>query len=407
VRVAIVAESFLPQLNGVTHSLLRVLDHLEAHGHEALVIAPDAPRGTATHAYGRSRVVRVTSAPLPGYQAVRIGLPGVGRLARILADFAPDVVHLASPFVLGWRAAQAARQLALPTVAVYQTEVPAYAGRYGVGALEPLLWNRVRDIHEAVTLTLAPSTHACRELAEHGVPRVRLWPRGVDARRFSPQHRDPAWRARVAPHGETVIGVVGRLAPEKQLDDLRAVADLPGTRLVLVGDGPERGRVQRAFPDALLTGQLDGAELARAVASMDVLVHPGEHETFCQSIQEAMASGVPVVAPARGGPVDLVDVSRTGWLYAPGDLGALRSHVLDLVGDERKRQAFGAAARAAVAGRGWGPVCDALLEHYAGARSLAASSADRPSADRPSADDIPSGHVPSGRATADPAAARP
>ncbi|HEX7806848.1 MAG TPA: glycosyltransferase family 1 protein [Cellulomonas sp.] len=374
-RVAIVAESFLPQVNGVTHSLLRVLEHLEQRGDTVLVVAPAAPRGTATTVHGRTPVVRVPSAALPGYQAVRVGWSGVCRLARTLADFAPDVVHLASPFVLGWQGAQAARQLDLPSVAVYQTEVPAYAGRYGVGALESFLWGRVREIHEAATLTLAPSTHACRQLAEHGVPRVRLWPRGVDSVRFAPEHRDDAWRRSVAPDGEVVLGYVGRLAPEKQLDHLAAVADLPGTRLVLVGDGPDRDRLARALPRAVLTGQLEGADLARAVASMDVLVHPGELETFCQSIQEAMASGVPVVAPARGGPLDLVDVSRTGWLYAPGDLAALRGHVLDLVGDESKRHAFGAAARAAVRGRGWGPVCEALIGHYAAAMSMRSTAA--------------------------------
>lgn len=374
-RVAIVAESFLPQMNGVTHSLLRVLDHLDRRGDTALVIAPGSSRGTVATGYGHTRVVRVPSAGLPGYQAVRIGWSGVGRLARTLVEFAPDVVHLASPFVLGWKAAQAARQLDLPTVAVYQTEVPAYAGRYGVGALEPLLWNRVREIHEAATLTLAPSTHTCARLAEHGVPRVRLWPRGVDSVRFSPAHRDDAWRRAVAPDGEVILGYVGRLAPEKQLDDLAAVADIPGTRIVLVGDGPDRDRLARAFPRAVLTGQLDGADLATAVASMDVLVHPGELETFCQSIQEAMASGVPVVAPARGGPLDLVDVSRTGWLYAPGDLGALRAHVLDLVGDVRKRHAFGAAARAAVHGRDWDLVCEALIEHYEAAMAMQAAAA--------------------------------
>jgi phosphatidylinositol alpha 1,6-mannosyltransferase len=374
VRVAIVAESFLPQMNGVTHSLLRVLDHLDRRGDAVLVIAPDTPRGATATGYGNARIVRVPSAGLPGYQAVRIGWSGVGRLARTLAEFAPDV-HLASPFVLGWKAAQAARQLDLPTVAVYQTEVPAYAGRYGVGALEPLLWNRVREIHEAATLTLAPSTHTCTRLAEHGVPRVRLWPRGVDSVRFSPRHRDDVWRRAVAPGGEVILGYVGRLAPEKQLDDLVAIADVPGTRIVLVGDGPDRDRLARALPHAVLTGQLDGDDLATAVASMDVLVHPGELETFCQAIQEAMASAVPVVAPARGGPLDLVDVSRTGWLYPPGDLGALRAHVLDLVGDERKRRAFGAAARSAVLGRGWDQVCEALIEHYQAAMDVRAAAA--------------------------------
>ncbi|MBI9116181.1 glycosyltransferase family 4 protein [Sanguibacter suaedae] len=383
-RIAIVAESFLPSVNGVTGTVLRVLEHVEALRltgvrHEVLVVAPEPQAATRSVAppAGTSRdgspgfvpdgvrVVRVPAVALPGYPDVRVAAGSPARLVRELRDFRPDVVHLASPFVLGARGARAAQALDVPCVAVYQTDVPAYAHRYSAPGLEPLLWSHVRRVHERAALTLAPSSAACAQLAAHRVPRVRRWGRGVDVAGFSPERRDAAWRAAVAPGGEVVVGYVGRLAPEKQVQDLAVLADVPGVRLVVVGDGPARGDLERLLPGAVFTGQLSGAALHSVMASLDVFVHTGELETFGQTLQEAHASGVPVVAPARGGPVDLVDPSRTGWLYAPGDLVGLRSHVVDLVGDARKRQAFGRAARAAVEGRTWARVCDELMGHYA------------------------------------------
>jgi phosphatidylinositol alpha 1,6-mannosyltransferase len=281
-----------------------------------------------------------------------------------LADFAPDVVHLASPFVLGWRAVQAAEQLGIPTVAIYQTEVPSYAARYGVPFLENWAWQRVENIHLAATRTLAPSSFAVNQLRGRGIPRVKLWRRGVDTVRFHPSKRDDGFRRRVAPAGERVIGFVGRLAIEKQVEDLVALSDVPNSRLVIVGDGPQRATLEALLPKALFTGFLGGDRLAAAVASFDLFVHPGELETFCQTIQEAMASGVPVVATGRGGPLDLVDSSRTGWLYTPGNLAQLRGYVVDLVGDDAKRAAFAAAAFAVVQGRTWGAVCGLLTQHY-------------------------------------------
>ncbi|MDP9986710.1 glycosyltransferase family 1 protein [Arthrobacter sp. FW306-05-C] len=363
-RIAIVAESFLPLMNGVTHSILRVLDHLQERGDDVLVIAPSAHDGGAASHVNGAEVHRLPAVPLAGYTNVRVALGGVYRVKRILAEYAPDVVHLASPFVLGWRAAQAASQLGIPTVAVYQTEVPGYAARYGVPFLENWAWARVEHIHLLATRTLAPSTFALNQLRGRGIPRVRMWRRGVDTARFSPEKRDDGWRASVAPNGERIIGYVGRLAAEKQVEDLAALAGMSNTRLVIVGDGPQRNALEAALPDALFTGFLGGEELARAVASFDLFVHPGEFETFCQTIQEAMASGVPVVATGRGGPLDLVENSRTGWLYEPGDLSGMRARVQDLVGDDAKRRAFATAAHASVQDRTWPALCSELIHHY-------------------------------------------
>lgn len=359
-RVAIIAESFLPQVNGVTNSVLRVLEHLRRGGHQAVVLAPGTPPASASGA----RVVPLRSVPMPGYSQFRVGVPSARAIARELAAFAPDVVHLASPFATGWSAVRATGRLNLPTVAVYQTDIAGFAGRYHLGAAVEGAWRMVRAIHDQVDLTLAPSRVAMASLEEHGVPRVRLWARGVDTEAFSPVHRDTRLRARLAPGGEVLVGFVGRLAAEKQVEDLAALDGLPGVRVVVVGDGPEGEDLRRALPQAVFLGQLTGPELHRLVASLDVAVQTGPYETFCQSAQEALAAGVPVVAVGAGGVAELVDPSRTGWLYPPGDLAALRSAVADLAGDEAKRQAMGQAARQQVRGRTWQVVGEQLLGHY-------------------------------------------
>ena len=364
-----VTESFLPHMNGVTGSVLQVLAHLERRGHEAFVIAPGAGRDHPLAMPGRA----VPSLPLPRYPAVRVAAAPVASIARALRSFRPDVVHLASPFVLGWQGLLAADGLDVPTVAVYQTDVVAYTERYGLPHATAIAAAHTRRLHRRATLTLAPSDAARRQLEGLGVDRVSLWGRGVDGLRFAPHRRDEGWRSRVAPSvatGDAIVGYVGRLAPEKQVEDLAALTAMPGIRLVIVGDGPSRPALERLLPRAVFLGHLEGAELATAMASFDVFVHPGESETFGQTIQEAQASGVPVVATGRGGPLDLVRSSIDGWLYRPGDADDLRARVADLAGDAAKRRAFAGAARDAVAGRTWESLGDGLLKHYARATTL-------------------------------------
>ena len=358
-RVLVVSESFLPQVNGVTNSVRRVLEHLAAEGHVAELVAPTGPAS-----YAGFPVTVARGASLPFYRDFRIGLGTRRRLRFVMQRFRPDVVHLASPATLGHQAALVAQELGIPAVAVYQTDLVGFALRYGIAGGPRAMARLTTRIHGRVARTLAPSSASMRQLADLGVADTHLWPRGVDLEAFHPGRRDEAVRDRIAPDGRLLVGYVGRLAAEKELDLLVHLHADPRFRLVLVGGGPEEGRLRRLLPDAHFAGVLHGAELGAVYASLDVFVHTGRHETFCQSAQEALASGVPVVAPRSGGPVDVVADEVAGFLYSPGDVGELGGFVDRLVDDALLRRRVSRAARLSVADRSWRAVNDALVEHY-------------------------------------------
>lgn len=367
-RIAIVAESFLPNVNGVSNSVLRVLEHLRRTGHQAAVIAPDTPRGQAPAGteYDGVSVHRVPAVMFPKVSTLPLGVPQP-RMVRILRDFAPDVVHLASPFVLGYGGLRAAQHLDIPTVAVYQTDVAGFADSYGAGFAARAAWRWTRHLHGRADRTLAPSSSAMEGLAAHGVPRVFRWSRGVDIERFAPSARDEDLRHSWSPEGKPIIGFVGRLAPEKHVERLAVLAQRDDLQLVIVGGGVERDALEKLMPTAIFTGELTGSALSRAYASLDVFIHPGEHETFCQAVQEALASGVPAIAPDAGGPRDLVIPGRNGMLLPVADFEARLGMAVDHLVQPATRSRFSAAARRGVLSRTWPAICDELLEHYAAA----------------------------------------
>jgi phosphatidylinositol alpha 1,6-mannosyltransferase len=363
VRVAIVAESFLPNVNGVSNSVLRILEHLNRTGHDAIVIAPDNPRrlGRAAAEHDGVPVHRMPSRMFPKVTSLPLGVPRP-RMVGILREFDPDIVHLASPALLGYGGLQAARFLGVPTVAVFQTDVPGFAKSYGIPIAYRAAWAWFRHLHRHAGRTLAPSSSAIESLAAQGIPRVHLWARGVDVAGFAPSARDQTVRRAWSPDGKPIVGFVGRLAPEKHVDRLKVLARNNDVQLVIVGDGIDREKLETALPTAVFTGTLYGAELATAYASIDVFVHPGEHETFCQAVQEALASGVPVVAPNAGGPRDLVTPGRTGLLLAVEEFEAqLPGAVTHLI---QARSRYAPAARRSVLARTWPAICDELLGHY-------------------------------------------
>ncbi|WP_436699178.1 glycosyltransferase family 4 protein [Nocardioides sp. BYT-33-1] len=359
-RVLVVAESFLPQINGVTNSVRRVLEHLAAEGHHAELMAPTGP-----DTYAGFRVRRARGANLPFYPDFRVGLETRRRLRQRMVRFRPDVVHIASPATLGFQAARAAEELGIPTVAIYQTDLVGFAERYDVPGGVRAAAGLTRRIHQHVDRTLAPSTASIDQLRALGVPHVHRWGRGVDLNAFHPRHRDEALRRRIAPDGRLLVGYVGRLAAEKELDLLRHLADDARYALVVVGAGPEEQRLRGLLGGrATFLGLLHGADLSRAYAALDVFVHTGRYETYCQAAQEALASGVPVVAPAAGGPVDVVADGASGLLYRPGDGADLAAAVDRLVRDADLRARMAATALRAVQERSWYAINEQLVAHY-------------------------------------------
>ncbi len=364
-RIAYVTESFPPVVNGVAITATRVAEHLVRRGHEPLVIAPEpAPGSPRPDAELNYPVARMPSVALPVYPEFRVGLPGP-RIRAAIAEHGADLVHLAGPVVFGASGGTAARKLGLPVVAVYATDMAAYARTYHLGRLgETVSWNLTRRTHNAADRTLSPSTATAADLMARGFERVSVWGRGVDTDRFDPVKRSDRLRFDLAPGGEVIVGYVGRLAVEKRLDLLTGVAALPGVRLVIVGAGPAEAVAKRALPSALFIGQRQGEELARAYASLDIFVHSGPHETFGNTLQEAAASGLPVVAPAAGGPLDLVEDGVTGFLVTPCDSNALAEAVATLAADWQLRAAQGHAARRSMLSRTWQARGDELIGHY-------------------------------------------
>ena len=366
-RVAVVTESFLPQINGVTNSVLRVLETLASKGHEALVIAPDSAEAPTT--YAGFRVKRVPSLAVKGL--LPVGFPQRS-MEPLIEGFNPDVIHLASPFFLGKYATRIAQRLNIPTLSIYQTDVAGFARHYGLSIAHSQLTNWVANIHKQTNRTLAPSTWSCDQLLSSGVDNVALWQRGVDNVKFNPSKRSDELRKSFVANnsGKIIVGYVGRLANEKRIEDLAPLHGRDDVQLVIVGDGPARQKLERALPRALFVGYQSGEDLAAHYASFDIFVHTGKHETFCQSIQESLASGVPVIAPNSGGPLDLVQHGATGFLLDTSNSADLVA-AFELLSDAHTRALMGITARESVISRTWEKVNGELINHY---RELAALS---------------------------------
>ena len=360
-RVAIVTESFLPALNGVTNSVLRVIESLESAGHEAMLISPTY----AERYYGNVECFRAPALP---FKQFAVGLPNI-YLTSTLAQFQPDVVHVASPFWLGGQAIAAAARLRVPSVAVYQTDVSGYLARYNMQFARAAVDRMIAAIHAPATLTLAPTPASASYLTKLGVKNVEVWGRGVDLELFHPDRRltpeVTAMRQMIA-GDKRVVGFIGRLAAEKQVNQFEALVDLPNTHFVIVGDGPERANLEARFAGKPVTflGSLRGDDLANAYAMLDVFVHFGAEETFGQTIQEAQASGVPVVAPASGGPLFLIQPGVNGYLGEPHRPHTFRPFVENLLDDTHLRARIAEASRRSVRLKSWNANNAILLDHY-------------------------------------------
>lgn len=362
-RVALISETFLPDINGVTTTLCRLLEHLQAEGHPAILFAPQG----APERYAGAEIVPLSGMPLPLYPEVKLTPPQFGITAH-LRRFQPDLLHLVSPVVLGMLGPHVAGTLRLPLLSSYHTNLGDYSHHYGLGFLKDAFTSYLRWIHNRCRMTLCPSTATLHALRRYGFRRLKVWGRGVDTQHFHPDRRSEAWRESVGCRpGEILLLYVGRLAREKRVDLLAdALRGLEGVRLVLVGDGPARVELQQRMQGlpVYFTGYLKGLELATAYASADLFVFPSDTETFGQVVQEAMASGLSVVGARSGGTLDLVQEGVTGCLFEPNVASDLRSHLRRLLANPDTRVAMGQAGRATAEHRSWPSVMGELMGYY-------------------------------------------
>lgn len=340
-RIALVSESFLPAVDGTTTTVKAVADRLIDAGHDVLLIAM-VPGLTS---YRGSRVARVSPDGLSS------------RVRATLEGFRPDLVHVTSPGRIGRKALKHSRRMAVPTVVVQQTSVTGVTADY---------WRaKVADRADRILVTTPWMTTELERIGVHS----ELWTPGVDSRAFTPELRDPwlhgSWaRTKSVDGPRVVVGYAGSLHRRHGVRRLPELAAVPGIRLVVVGDGPQRGWLEDRLPGARFTGPLETGDLTRALASMDVVVHPGTTETCCHVLREAAASGVPVAAPRAGGAQHVVRHLETGLLFDPGDRHGLRDAVAALAAD-RRRGLLGGQARELAQLRDWSTAVDELLlDHY-------------------------------------------
>jgi glycosyltransferase involved in cell wall biosynthesis len=371
-RVAFVTESYPPEVNGVATTVARFVEGLHARGHDLQLVRPRQALAPVAPATGIDEVL-TRGLPIPRYPQLRMGVPSKRALVRLWSLRRPDVVHVATEGPLGWSALHAARHLKLPVTSDFRTNFHAYSRHYGIGWLDRPIMAYLRRFHNLCACTFVPTESLRRGLAQAGFQRLHVVPRGVDTVLFSPTRRSDALRAAWgAGPGDLVLGLVGRLAAEKNLGLLRATWQavrerLPRARLVLVGDGPLRAELQMQCPGAVFAGLRQGADLAAHYASLDLFLFPSLTETFGNVTVEALASGLPVLAFDHAAAGALVDSGRNGWLVPAGDARGFVDAALHLSADAPLRQRLAAAARETARGLGWDAVVSRFEAHLAAA----------------------------------------
>ena len=369
-RVAVVSETYPPEVNGVAATIARVVDGLRDRGHELQLVRPRQGRGDeALQDQGFAEVL-MRGLPIPRYPQLKMGLPSRQQLLRLWASQRPDVVHIVTEGPLGWSALQAASHLKLPVVSDFRTNFHAYSRHYGVAWLRTPIMAYLRKFHNRTSCTMVPTEGLRAELQAAGFRGLRVVSRGVDTRQFDPSRRSVALRASWgARPTDLVVLCVGRLAAEKNLDVLLIAfeslkAEDPSARLVLVGDGPERAALQQRCPEAHFAGLRRGDDLAAHYASADLFLFPSVTETFGNVVPEAMASGLPVVGFDYAAARQMVRHGDNGLLVAYDDGEAFRAAAQRLAGQLGWVRAMGAQARVTACGLEWGRIIQQVEQVY-------------------------------------------
>jgi glycosyltransferase involved in cell wall biosynthesis len=372
VRIALVTDTYVPQVNGVTTVVHRMVRGLAAAGVPCAVVAPAYPDTVPD-----TDELRIPSVSFPPYPAIRLSLPAAHRIGRFLAHFRPDVVHVATEGPLGLLGRGFALRHHLPLVTSFHTDFPGYCRHYGAAALESVVWRWLLWFHRPARLTHTPGEFVQRMLQDRGLEHVVVWGRGVDLSLFRPDRDGGPWRRRLGVDpGMALVLHVGRLAPEKNLGTLCQAWSLARATLgrramfVVAGDGPSRSLIEARLPWVRRVGFLGREDLASLYAAADLCILPSATETCGLVALEAMAAGVPVIAADAGGLRESVRHGLNGLIAPPGDARAFAAHVVELVMERDRCRALAQGARRFALSRDATLEDAALLDQY---RAVAAA----------------------------------
>ena len=317
-KIAFFTETFLPKVDGIVTRLTKTIEYLVKNGDDVIVFCPEG----SPNNYKGAKIIGVAAMPLPLYPELKLGLPGPA-VSEALEEFQPDLIHVVNPAVLGLGGIWLAKTNNIPLIASYHTHLPKYLEHYGMGMLEPLLWELLKAAHNQALLNLCTSTAMVNELESKGIRRTALWQRGVDTNSFKPEYRNQTMRAKLLgeyPDTGSLLIYVGRLSAEKQIERIKPVLEkIPDASLALVGDGPYRNQLEKIFENTKTNfiGYLAGKDLASAYASGDIFLFPSSTETLGLVLLEAMAAGCPVIGANKGGIPDIINDGINGCLYDP------------------------------------------------------------------------------------------
>ena len=369
-RVAVVTETWPPEVNGVAATSARVVAELRDRGHELQVIRPRQNHEDGAAEEPGYAEVLMRGLPIPRYPQLKMGLPSRRTLLRLWGLQRPDVVHIVTEGPLGWSALQAAQALRLPVVSDFRTNFHAYSRHYGVAWLQRPIVGYLRKFHNRTACTMVPTDTLRSELQAEGFMNLRVVARGVDTQLFDPARRSEALRRSwgVAPD-QMVAMHVGRIAPEKNLETLIAAHAAmrqrdPRVKLVFVGDGPARAAMQQRCPDAHFAGLQRGEDLAAHYASADVFLFPSLTETYGNVLPEALASGLAVVAFDCAAAGQLVSHGHNGLLVKPGEGAEFCSTATRLAGHLAEARLLGAEGRHTALKLDWGRIAREVESEY-------------------------------------------
>ncbi len=365
-RIALFTETFLPKVDGIVTRLKHTVEHLQKQGHNVLIFSPEG----GLKEYKGAKINGIKGIPLPLYPELKLAIPNLS-INFALQRFKPDLIHVVNPAVLGIGGIYYAKKLNIPLVASYHTHLPQYLHHYNLGALEGILWELLKLVHNQAELNLCTSTAMLNELVNHGIERVNLWQRGVDTDSFQPSLASVNMRNKLSqgcPEAPLLL-YVGRVSAEKEIDKIKPVLEsIPEARLAIVGNGPAREELETLFADTNTNflGYLHGRELGAAYASADAFIFPSSTETLGLVLLEAMAAGCPVVAARRGGIPDIVTNGVNGYMFEPDDpLGAIAA-TSRLLAHKDEREQLRQNARLEAEKWGWSSATTQLQNFYQG-----------------------------------------